>query len=224
MKVSVIIPAYNEEGKILETIDSVRRALPMAELIVVDDCSSDSTGALAASQGVKVLRHHCNRGKAAALATGLRNSSGQVVAMVDGDMGSRAGEIAGLVSAVAFDGCDLAIARFSSSRGGGIGLVRTLARWGIYIFSGVKLAAPLSGQRAATRRLLEQCLPDRGGFGLETELTLNALRRGYRIREYPTNFVHRGHGWKLEGFMHRGRQFIDVLGALLRGGRQWRRQ
>lgn len=224
MKVSVIIPAYNERGKIVETIDSVRRALPMAELIVVDDCSSDSTGTLAASRGVKVLRHDRNLGKAGAMSTGLKHSTGQVVAMVDGDMGSRAGEIAGLVSAVVFDGCDLAIAKFASSRGGGIGLVRNLARWGIYLFSGVKLAAPLSGQRAATRQLLEQCLPPRGGFGLETELTLNALRRGYRIREYPTNFVHHGHGWKLEGFVHRGRQFIHVFGALLRGGCQWRRQ
>jgi hypothetical protein len=223
MKVSVIIPAYNEETKIIETIDSLRQALPMAELIVVDDCSNDSTGALAAFQCVKVLSHDLNLGKAEALDTGLRNSTGEVVAMVDGDMGSCAREIAGLVSAVAFDNCDLAIAKFSSSKGGGIGLVRNLARWGIYLLYGLKLAAPLSGQRAATRELLEQCLPKKGGFGLETELTLNALSRGYRIKEYPTNFVHRGHGWKLAGFKHRGRQFIHVFRALLRGGYQWRR-
>lgn len=222
MKVSVLIPAYNEEENISGTIDSLRRALPQAELVVIDDCSRDSTAALAASLGVRVIRHRRNRGKAEALATGLENSVGQVVAMVDGDMGSCAGEISVLTEAVANNCCDLAIALFASSSGGGVGLVRNLARWGIFLLTGVRLKAPLSGQRAATRQLLEQCLPRRGGFGLETELTLNALRRGYRVREFPTGFVHRGQGWKLAGFKHRGRQFIQVLGALLRGGCQWR--
>lgn len=222
MKVSVLIPAYNEEENISGTIDSLRRALPQAELVVIDDCSRDSTAALAASLGVRVIPHRRNRGKAEALATGLENSVGQVIAMVDGDMGSCAGEISVLTEAVANNCCDLAIALFASSSGGGVGLVRNLARLGIFLLTGVRLKAPLSGQRAATRQLLEQCLPRRGGFGLETELTLNALRRGYRVREFPTGFVHRGQGWKLAGFKHRGRQFIQVLGALLRGGCQWR--
>jgi glycosyltransferase involved in cell wall biosynthesis len=221
MKVSVLIPAYNEEDSIEATIDSMRGALPGAELLVIDDCSSDSTAALASAREVTVLRHERNRGKAGALITGLKKSSGQVVAMVDGDMGSCAGEISQLVEAVADNQCDLAIAIFASSRGGGVGLVRNLARWGIFLLTKSKLRAPLSGQRAATRTLLEQCLPHRGGFGLETELTLNALRRGYRIREYATGFVHQGHGWSRAGFCHRGRQFFHVLAALWRGGMQW---
>lgn len=221
MKVSVLIPAYNEEETIEATIDSLRGALPGAELVVIDDCSSDSTAALASAREVTVLRHKRNLGKAGALDTGLKESCGQVVAMVDGDMGSCAGEISHLVEAVAGNQCDMAIALFASSRGGGVGLVRNLARWGIYLLTGSKLRAPLSGQRAATRTLLEQCLPSRGGFGLETELTLNALRRGCRIREYATGFVHKGQGWSRAGFCHRGRQFFHVLAALWRGGMQW---
>lgn len=222
MKVSVLIPAYNEAENISLTIESLQRALPDAELVVIDDCSSDATAALAASQGIRVISHKRNCGKAEALATGLENSAGQVVAMVDGDMGSCAGEISVLTEAVAGEQCDLAIALFASSCGGGVGMVRNLARWGIFLLTGVRLKAPLSGQRAARRQLLEQCLPRKGGFGLETELTLNALRRGYRVGEFPTGFVHRGQGWKLAGFKHRGRQFIQVLAALLRGGCQWR--
>lgn len=222
MKVSVLIPAYNEEETIEATIDSLRRALPGAELLVIDDCSSDSTAALASAWEVTVLRHERNLGKAGALDTGLKESCGQVVAMVDGDMGSCAGEISHLVEAVLGNQCDMAIALFASSRGGGVGLVSNLARWGIYLLTGRKLRAPLSGQRAATRTLMEQCLPRSGGFGLETELTLNALRRGCQIREYATGFVHQGQGWSRAGFCHRGRQFIDVLAALWRGGMQWR--
>ena len=113
---------------------------------------------------------------------------------------------------------------YSLPQGGGLGLVRNLARWGIFAFTGKRLQAPLSGQRAATRTLLEQCLPRGGGFGLETELTLRALRRGFAVREIPTDFVHRGDGWKLAGIRHRGRQFFHVLAALARGGFLWRRR
>ena len=222
MKASVLIPAYNEEGSILATIESLRRALPQAELVVIDDGSRDQTAALAAAGGVVLLRHPANRGKAEALATGLAACRGQVVALVDGDMGARAGEIAPLVQAVARGDCDMAVALFASSRGGGVGLLRGLAKWGIFFLTGARLQAPLSGQRAASRPLLEQCLPPRGGYGLETELTLNALGRGYRVREYATGFLHRGQGWSWAGFCHRGRQFFQVLGALGRGATRWR--
>ena len=222
--ISVIIPAYNEADCILDTLDSLSRALPGVELVVVDDCSTDDTADLAGGRGGVVLRHSRNLGKAGALATGLEACTGEIVAMVDGDMGNFAGEIAPLVDAVVQDQCDLAIALFSSSRGGGMGLVRNLARWGIFFLTGTRLNAPLSGQRVATRRLLEQCLPRRGGFGLETELTVRALRAGFRVRELPTGFVHRGHGWTARGFRHRGRQFTEVLMALCRGGIPWRQR
>lgn len=222
MKVSVLIPAYNEEALLGETLDSLGRALPRAELVVIDDCSQDGTEAVARSRKVVLARHSRNRGKAEALATGLGICSGQIIAMVDADMGSQAGEVLPLIKAVEQGECDMAIALFASSQGGGLGLVRNMAHWGIFAFTGKRLQAPLSGQRAATRTLLEQCLPNRGGFGLETELTLRALRRGFSVQEIPTGFVHRGDGWRLAGLRHRGRQFLHVLGALGRGGFLWR--
>lgn len=222
MRISVLVPAYNEQQTIAATIDSLRRALPTAELVVVDDGSTDKTGEIAAARGALVLRHASNRGKAEALLTGLHESRGEVVAMVDGDMGRWAAEVAPLVEAVAAGRSDMAIAIFASSRGGGVGLVRCLARWGIFCLTGKRLTAPLSGQRAAQRRLLEQCLPRRGGYGLETELTVNALKKGWRVAEYPTGFRHQGQGWRWAGLRHRGRQFGQVLAALGRGLWQWR--
>ncbi|MGI6364827.1 MAG: glycosyltransferase family 2 protein [Bacillota bacterium] len=224
MKVSVLIPAYNEEELLGETLDSLGRALPGAELVVIDDGSQDGTELVARARQVVFARHVRNLGKAEALATGLGICAGEIIAMVDADMGPLAGEVLPLVDAVKRGECDMAIALFASSQGGGLGLVRNLARWGIFAFTGKRLQAPLSGQRAATRTLLEQCLPRGGGFGLETELTLRALRRGFAVREIPTDFVHRGDGWKLAGIRHRGRQFFHVLAALARGGFLWRRR
>ena len=59
-------------------------------------------------------------------------------------MGPQAGEILPLIEAVVRGGCHMAVARFASSRGGGLGLVRNLARWGICLCTGVRLQAPLS--------------------------------------------------------------------------------
>lgn len=224
MRVSVLVPAYNEEELLGETLDSLSRALPGAELVVIDDGSQDGTETVARSREVVFARHARNLGKADALATGLGISSGEIIAMVDADMGSLAGEVLPLIQAVQQGKCDMAIALFASSTGGGLGLVRLLAHWGIFAFTGKRLQAPLSGQRAATRTLLEQCLPRRGGFGLETELTLRALRQGFTVQEIPTGFEHRGGGWKLAGIRHRGRQFFHVLGALGRGGFLWRQR
>lgn len=224
MRVSVLVPAYNEEELLGETLDSLSRALPGAELVVIDDGSQDGTETVARSREVVFARHARNLGKADALATGLGISSGEIIAMVDADMGSLAGEVLPLIQAVQQGKCDMAIALFASSTGGGLGLVRLLAHWGIFAFTGKRLQAPLSGQRAATRTLLEQCLPRRGGFGLETELTLRALRQGFTVQEIPTGFEHRGDGWKLAGIRHRGRQFFHVLGALGRGGFLWRQR
>lgn len=224
MRVAVIVPSYNEEEKIQATIKSLNTALPQAEIIVVDDGSRDSTGSLAVANGATVISHKFNLGKAEAVATGLGSCRAEVIALVDGDMGASAGEILPLVEAVSQGKCEMAIGRFRISQGGGLGLVRNLATWGIFILTGKKLRAPLSGQRAVTRDLLHNCLPAKGGFGLETELTLNALQKGYRVEEYLTGFVHRGTGWSFQGVRHRGRQFFHVTGALARGAWRWRQQ
>lgn len=224
MTVSVLVPAYNEEEKIQETLASIQAALNSAEIIVIDDCSHDNTANLAEAAKVRVLRHESNLGKAEALAWGFRESRGDIVAMVDADMGQYAGEIAKLTEAVARDQCDLAIALFAKSQGGGIGLVRGFSRWGIFIITGTWLNAPLSGQRAARRELLDRCLPARGGYGLETEMTLRALRCGFRVKEVPTGFVHSGQGWTAEGFRHRRVQLFHVVSGLCRGGLLWRQR
>lgn len=86
-KISVVIPAYNEQKRIRKVINAVRKSRA-DEVIVVDDGSEDRTYDIAKSAGAKVFRHPVNMGKGAAMHTGLKKSRGSIVAFVDGDLES----------------------------------------------------------------------------------------------------------------------------------------
>jgi hypothetical protein len=76
--------------------------------------------------------------------------------------------------------------------------------------------APLSGQRALSRRALEVATPFAFGYGVEVALTVRALRAGLRVLEVPTRMSHDATGRDVAGFAHRGRQFLHVARALVR--------
>ncbi len=102
-------------------------------------------------------------------------------------------------------------------RSGGVGLVKRLAATGIRLLGGGFVAsAPLSGQRALTRATLEAVRPFAPGFGVEVSMTVRAARAGSRIIEVPVPMAHAATGRDLAGFVHRGRQFVDVVSALAR--------
>ena len=87
--VSVVIPAYNEEGGLAEVVHGLRSRMEGSgrpyEIIVVDDGSSDGTLEIARSLGVHVVAHHINRGYGAALKTGIRKARGEHILICDGD-------------------------------------------------------------------------------------------------------------------------------------------
>ena len=92
---------------------------------------------------------------------------------------------------------------------GGLGLVKLLARYGIMALSGFRCQAPLSGQRAVRKQVLEKItLSD--GFGVEVGLTIDAAALGFRIVEVGIPFRHRLTGNDAAGWMHRGKQFAEV--------------
>jgi hypothetical protein len=138
-----------------------------------------------------------------------------VFVLCDADLGPSAAELGALVAAVERDECDLAVGAFRHRRGGGFGVTLGFARWAIERRCGYRAEAPISGQRAMRARVLRDVLPLASGFGLETGMSIDAVRAGYRLREIELDLTHRVTGRSLGGFLHRGRQLLDIARAYL---------
>jgi len=85
MSVTIVVPAYNEEGTIGRVLDGIKKVAGECEIIVVDDCSEDGTADIARKSGVKLLQHERRMGYGAALKTGVKNAGGDFVLFMDAD-------------------------------------------------------------------------------------------------------------------------------------------
>jgi glucosyl-3-phosphoglycerate synthase len=221
--ISVLIPAYNEADRIADTLAAIRSfadEMRIEEIIVVDDGSTDETTARAQAAGADVVFRQENSGKGAALNRALSLAQGDILLLLDADLGESAKEAVKLLGPVVSGAADMSIATFPriAGKGGGVGLVVKLARWGIHRLTGQTMQAPLSGQRAVRRQVLE----DNGGFaegwGVEVALTVRALQNAYRVLEIPTQMSHRVTGRSPAAILHRAQQFGAALKVLLRLG------
>ena len=228
--VAVVIPAKDEAERIGATVVAAR-GLPGVDLvIVVDDGSSDDTVDLALDAGARVLRHGRNRGKGAAMETGAEGvrlveeheAAGGTVSVprhllfLDADLAETAGKAGPLVLPVLEGTADMAIALFPATRLrlGGHGFVVRLAREGVYKATGWEPEQPLNGQRCLSRSAFEAARPLASGFGVETGLSIDVLRAGFRVVEVEVPLEHRATGTDLRAQMHRAHQFVDVGRAL----------
>jgi glycosyltransferase involved in cell wall biosynthesis len=221
--VAVVIPAYNEADLIAGTV-AAARTLPSVDLVVVvDDGSRDGTGGVARTAGAAVLTHARNRGKAAAMETGAqavrlvdqRDGRGRHLLFLDADLGGTAVGAAPLVTPVLAGEADMTIAAFTARvKLGGHGLVVRLSSAGIRRAAGWSPAQPLNGQRCLTRAAFEAARPLARGFGVETALTIDLVRNGYRVREVEVDLAHRATGTDVRAQVHRARQLADVALAL----------
>lgn len=213
--VSVIIPAHNEAQYIKDTVENVKAIPEVDEIIVVDDASSDDTAELAQIAGAKVIKLANNLGKGGALNKGIAEVTGDIIALLDGDLGKSSAEARKLILPVLEEKTDMTIARFPrSNKKAGFGLVKGLARNGIRYFTGLTMDAPLSGQRVMTREVIRSIGFFASGYGVEVGLTIDVVRKGFRAMEVETNMSHNETGRDLKGFMHRGKQFLHVAKVL----------
>ena len=221
--VAVIVAARNEADRIGATLAALERALPEAALWVADDASTDGTPEAAIAGGAQLVTRRRPHGKGANVTAAAEAVLGaepppETVVLCDADLGPSAGELTGLVAAVEDGRCDLAIAAFRERVGGGFGLAVRFARWAIERRSGFRARAPLSGQRAMRADVLRGLMPLADGFGLETGMTIDAVRAGHRVAEIDLDLAHRATGRTPLGFAHRGRQLLDAFRAYrLRG-------
>ena len=213
-----IVTARDEADRIRTTIESVREAFPRARVLLAESGSRDATAAIAARAGAEVVQTAARRkGKGGSTTTAARaalaapGAADALFLLCDGDLGASAGRLGPLVDAVASDRCDLAVAAFSRRLGGGFGIAVGFARWAIRDRTGVETRAPISGQRALRGSSLERLLPFADGFGMETGMTIDALRAGLRLEEIEIDLEHRATTRSVAGFAHRGRQLLDFL-------------
>lgn len=213
--VVAVVAAYQEAPRVAATVEAL---LPIAEeVVVVDDGSTDGTGAVALVAGATVLRASRRRGKGRAVEEALdRLPPADLWLFADADLEATAGLLDPLVAAVRDGNADVAVAVFPSLAGGGFGIVKRFASRGIRLLSGFEAREPLSGQRAIGAAALEAVRPLAPGFGLEVGITVDAVRAGLRVVEIPIEGLsHRPTGRGARGFVHRARQGVDIAGALL---------
>lgn len=193
MSLSIVIPAKNEAGAIGAVVANAREQYPDAEVIVVNDGSDDNTAEVAAAAGAKVISHPESLGNGAAVKSGARVATGDIIAFMDGDGQHTASELAPLIKRLD-EGFEMAIGARDTGSHANVG--RLFAN-GLYngiasIMSGRKILDLTSGFRVARAEKFKQflyLLPN--GFSYPTTITMAFLRSGYSIKFEPISAAKR---------------------------------
>ena len=224
-EVAVVIPAWNEADRIQATVTAALGLPAAGVVIVVDDGSRDGTAAAARSAGAVVTRHARNRGKGAAMETGAeavalldqheRRDRPRHLLFLDADLGGTAAAAGPLIEPVLAGATDMTIAVFTTTvKLAGHGLVVGLSGTGIRRATGWRPAQPLNGQRCLTRAAFEAARPLARGWGVETAMSIDLLRKGLRVTEVEVELAHRATGTGMRAQLHRAHQLTDVARAL----------
>jgi glycosyltransferase involved in cell wall biosynthesis len=190
--VSIVIPAHNEGPTIEGVVRDSAAAIPGAEVIVVDDGSTDGTSGAAAGAGARVIRLDPNQGKGAALRCGIQAATGEILVFIDGDGQDSPFEIPLLVGAFEPD-VDLVLgSRFLGNfRPGAITRMNLVGtRFITFLVNqmfGCRVTDPLAGFRAVRRSILERVQLKAQGYDIEVDLLLRVLRAGGRVVEVPAS-------------------------------------
>lgn len=224
MRTTVAIPCYNEATTIAKVISDFRAQLPEAEILVVDNASSDDSGARAAQAGARVVREK-RRGKGYVMQTILETVDADVCVIVDGDDTYFAEDVHQLLVPVTTDQADMVVGD-RLKQASSVALTDVHRFGNRVILAIINLAFRtdfqdvLSGYRVMNRNFMNSVPLITGGFETETELTLQALEKGMVIREMPIRYRARPEGSvsKLSPFAD-GYRILITMAVLLRNHR-----
>ena len=192
MKLSIIIPAYNEEGSVKEVIDRVKAVKFKKEIIVVDDGSTDSTyNILKKIKGIKLIKHLINKGKGAAIRTALDHTTGDFIIIQDADLEYNPKDYQRLLEPVLKEGYSVVYGnRFPFYQG-----KRNLNYLGNKILSFCTMVIYINyiedmetGYKLFKKEVLNGINLKAKGFDFEPEITAKIIKKGYKIKEVPINY------------------------------------
>jgi len=200
-KISVIIPAYNEElmigGVVKRALATLRRIAGEFEITVVDDGSVDKTFDAACKFGVTVLKHENNLGKAAAIKTGLRNSIGEIIVTIDADGQHNPDQIPELLDPIINEQADLVIGSRYLGGSSGFGIVRQIFDKLFVLLACILLGKKLTDTQSgfiAFRKEAFEMLQVKSNHLLTTELLIKAIKKGLTVKEVPVSVTKRRFG------------------------------
>jgi glycosyltransferase involved in cell wall biosynthesis len=216
MKVSIVIPCYNEKATIEKIVEAVRSAaISSREIIIVDDCSQDGTRAVLeekVSQVVdRIIYHQVNRGKGAALRTGFAAATGDIILVQDADLEYSPEDYPALLEPLMSDKADAVLgSRFMGGRPH-----RVLFFWHMVgnkfltllsnMFTNLNLTDMQTGYKAFKAPLIKSIHIEEDRFGVEPEIVAKLAKLGCRIFEVGISYYGRTYeegkkiGWR-DGF------------------------
>lgn len=198
--VAVLIPCYNEAATIAKVVGDFRAELPEATVYVYDNASTDGTADIAAAAGA-VVRHESRRGKGNVVRSMFRDVDADYYVMVDGDDTYPAEAAARLLAPIAAGDADMTVGdRISNGSYGAEngrrfhGFGNDLVRWLIRVLYGYSFEDVMTGYRAFSRAFVKTMPVMSQGFQVETEISVWAVDRRWRVADVPVDYRDRPEG------------------------------
>lgn len=222
-EIAVIIPCYNEAQTIGKVVDDFKRELPAARIYVYDNDSTDATAAIAMKHGANV-RFEPRRGKGNVCRQMFRDIDAACYLMVDGDDTYPAQAAKALCEPILAGQADMVVGdRLSNGtyakenrrafHGFGNDLVRAMIKW-IY---GYQYADVMTGYRAMSKPFVKTFPVLSDGFQIETELSIHAVDRRWRIKSIPVDYRNRPEGSKSKlNTLSDGIKVVAMVGTLFK--------
>ena len=203
MKLSIVIPAYNESTTLIEIIKRVRNTPFDKEIIIVDDCSTDGTRELLKEieneSDIRVIYHEKNKGKGAALRTGFKEAAGDIVIVQDADLEYDPADYVRLVDPIVRDNADVV---YGSRFLGGPhrvlyfwhSVANTILTFLSNMMTNLNLTDMETCYKVFRREIIQSITLTSNRFGIEPEITQKIARLNVRVYEIPISYHGRTYG------------------------------